>query len=108
MDRVKRIWYLSHMRAAKVQASLRIRAVSPEPSLLAHTSSESRGTFRQKARSLAPLNGWACAVKIYDRMLEDTNSLDGAHISSQGGRYQPPFSRDDVGLDMKVTMSLSV
>ena len=32
MDRVKRIWYLSPMRAAKVQASLRIRAVSPEPS----------------------------------------------------------------------------
>ena len=68
------------MQAAKVQASLRIRAVSPEPSLLAHTSSESRGTFRQKARSLAPVNGWACAVKIcHDGMLEDTNSLDGAH-----------------------------
>ena len=46
--------------------------------LLAHTSSESRGTFRQKARSLAPLNGLACAVKIcHDGMLEDTNSLDG-------------------------------
>ena len=76
MDRVKRIGYLSPMRAAKVQASLRIRAVSPEPSLLAHTSSESRETFRQKARSLAPLNGWACAVKIcHDGM------LDGAHIS---------------------------
>ena len=71
------------MRAAKVQASLRIRAVSPEPSLLAHTSSESRETFRQKARSLAPLNGWACAVKIcHDGMLEDTNSLDGAHSIS--------------------------
>ena len=67
------------MRAAKVQASLRIRAVSPEPSLLAHKSSESRGTFRQKARSLAPLNGWACAVKVcHDGMLEDTNSLGGA------------------------------
>ena len=80
MDRVKRIWYLSPMRAAKVQASLRIRAVSPEPSLLAQTSSESRGTFTQKARSLAPLNDWACAVKIcHDGMLEDTNSLDGAH-----------------------------
>ena len=66
MDRVKRIWYLSPMRAAKVQA---------------HTSSESRGTFRQKARSLAPLNGWACAVKIcLDGMLEDTNSPDGAHL----------------------------
>ena len=81
MDHVKRIWYLSPMRAAKVQASLRIRAVSPEPSLLAHTSSESRGTFRQKARSLVPLNGWACAVEIcHDGMLEDTNSLDGARI----------------------------
>ena len=64
MDHVKRIWYLSPMQAAKVQAS-----------------SESRGTFRQKARSLAPLNGWACAVKIcHDGMLEDTNSLDGAHM----------------------------
>ena len=59
-----------------------IRAVSPEPPLLAHTSSESRGTFRQKARSLAPLNGLASAVKIcHDGMLEDTNSLDGAQIS---------------------------
>ena len=84
MDRVKRIWYLSPMRAAKVQASLRIRAVSPEPSLLAHTISESRETFRQKAISLAPLSGWTCAVKIcHDGMLEDTNSLDGAH----GFRY---------------------
>ena len=81
MGRIKRIWYLSPMRAAKVQASLRIRAVSPEPPLLAHTSSKSKGTFRQKARSLAPLNGWACAVKIcHDGMLEDTNSLDGAQM----------------------------
>ena len=82
MNRVKRIWFLSPMRAAKVQASLRIRAVSPESSLFAHTSSGSRGTFRQKARSLAPLNGWACAVEIcHDGMLEDTNSLDGAYIT---------------------------
>ena len=81
LGHVKRIWYLSTMRAAKVQASLRIRAVSPEPPLLAHTSSESRGTFRQKARSIASLNGWACAVKIcHDGMLEDTNSLDGAQL----------------------------
>ena len=81
MGRVKQIWYLSPMQAAKVQAGLRICAVSPEPPLLAHTSSESRGTFRQKVRSLAPLNGWACAVKIcHDGMLEDTNSLDASHI----------------------------
>ena len=83
MGRVKRIWYLSPMRAAKVQASLRIRAVSPEPPLLAQTSRESRGTFRQKARSLAPLNSWACAVKMcHDGKLEDTNLLDGAQIMS--------------------------
>ena len=81
MGRVKRIWYLSPMRAAKVQASLRICAVSPEPLLLAHTSSESRGTFRQKIRSLAPPNGWACAVKIcHDGMLEDTNLLDAPQM----------------------------
>ena len=82
VGRVKRIWYLPHMRAAKVQASLRIRAVSPEPPLLAHTSIESRWTFKQKVRSLAPLNGWACAVKIcHDGMLEDTSSLDAAQRS---------------------------
>ena len=81
LGRAKRIWYLSPMRAAKVQASLRIRAVSPEPPLLGHTSSESRGTFKRIARSLAPLNGWACAVKIcHDGMLEDTNSLDSAQL----------------------------
>ena len=44
-------------------------------------SSESRGTFKQKTRSLAPLNGWACAVEMcHDGMLEDTNSLDGAQM----------------------------
>ena len=81
MGHAKRIWYLSPVRAANVQASLCIRAVSPEPPLLAHTSSESRGTFRQEARFLALLNGWACAVKIcHDGMLEDTNSLDGAQM----------------------------
>ena len=85
MGRVKRIWYLPLMRAAKVQASLRIHAVSPEPSLLAHTSSESSGTFRQKARSLAPLNGWACTVKIcHDAMLKDTNLLDAAQMIIPG------------------------
>ena len=81
MGCVKRIWCLSPMRVAKVQASLRIRAVSPEPPLLAYRNSESRGTFRQKARSLAPLNGWECAVKIcHDGMLVDTNLLDAPHM----------------------------
>ena len=94
LDHVKRIWYLSPMRAAKVQVSLRIRAVSPEPPLLTNTSRESKGTFGQKARSLAPLNGWACAVKIcHDGMLEDTNSLDGAQLKNEVDRYKLEMSR---------------
>ena len=97
MDRVKRIWYLLPMRAAKVQASLRIRAVSPEPSLLAHTSSEATGTFRQKARSLGPLNGWACAVKICnDGMLEDTISLDEALITIIVGKTKDTLCRPNM------------
>ena len=68
-------------RLCEQQRFSRACASATEPSLLAHTSSESGGTFRQKARSLAPLNGWACGVKIcHDGMLEDTNSLDGAPL----------------------------
>ena len=100
LGRVKQIWYLWPMRTAKVQASLRIRAVSPEPPLLAHTGSESRGTFRQKARSLAPLNGWACAVKIcHDGMLEDTNSLDGAQLITADSHQGPSYRKFPKYLD---------
>ena len=99
------------MRAAKVQASLRIHAVSPEPPLLAHTSSESRGTFRQKARSLAPLNGWACAVKIcHDGMLEDTNSLDGAQLNIMLDNERDSKWNEMhflyIGIDMILSMAL--
>ena len=49
----------------------------------------------QEARSLAPLNGWACAVKIcHDGMLEDTNSLDGAHMYTQRSfAHSPTWSK---------------
>ena len=36
VSQLMRLWYLSHRRQAKAQASLRIRAVSLEPSLFAH------------------------------------------------------------------------
>ena len=49
MDRVKRIWYLSHKRLAKAQASLRIRAVSPEPTLFAHMKYGSRRRVQPKS-----------------------------------------------------------
>ena len=61
--------------------------------LIAYASSEPRGTFRQKARSLAPLNGWACAVKICnDGMLEDTNSFDGAQLFMRIGVKRHKFN----------------
>ena len=90
IDRVKRIWYLSPMRAAKVQASLRIRKVSPEPSFDARSYKQwvKRNLQTEKARPLALLNGWACAVKIcHDGMLEETNSLDGAQFSKLGKTF---------------------
>ena len=42
IGQLMRLWYLSHRRTAKAQASLRIRAVSPEPSLSAHMKYRSR------------------------------------------------------------------
>ena len=44
-----RLWYLSHRRPAKVQASLRIHAVSPEPSPVAHMKYGNRRSVRPKS-----------------------------------------------------------
>ena len=52
--------YLSHRQTAKAQASLHIRAVSPEPLLFAHTIKGVRGSFRQTAIALS---GWTCAFE---------------------------------------------
>ena len=44
--------------------------------------------LQTESQILAPLNGWACAVKIcHDAMLEDTNSLDGAHIMKHATHF---------------------
>ena len=59
-----RLWYLSHRRPAKAQASLRIRAVSPEPSLFAHIKYGSRRRVRPKYRHLASLDGCACVWRM--------------------------------------------
>ena len=57
------IWYLSHRRPAKALVSLRIHAVSPEPSLFAHMKYGSIRRVRPKIRHLAPLDGCACAFE---------------------------------------------
>ena len=48
-----RLWYLSHRQTAKAQARLRIRAVSPEPSLFAHIKYRSRRRIWPKIRRVA-------------------------------------------------------
>ena len=44
LSQLMRLWYLSHRRTAKAQARLRIRAVSPEPSLFAHSMEVDEGS----------------------------------------------------------------
>ena len=69
LSQLMRLWYLSHRRPAKVQSSLRIRAVSPEPSLFAHMKYGSGRRVRPQIRHLAPLDGWTCAFE--DEFTED-------------------------------------
>ena len=55
--------YLSHRQLTRVQVSLCMQAVSPEPLLFALTIWGTRGSFRQRARHLALLDGCSCAFK---------------------------------------------
>ena len=63
LSHLMRLWYLSHRRPAKAQASLRIRAVSPEPSLFADMKYACRRRVRPQIGHQAPLNEWACAFE---------------------------------------------
>ena len=63
MSQLMRLWCLSHRRPAKAEASLRIRAVSPEPSLFAHMNDGGRRRVILKIRHLAPLDGCACVFE---------------------------------------------
>ena len=54
MSHLMRLWYLLHRRPVKAQASLRICAVSPEPSLFAHIKYGSRQRVQQKNQTCSP------------------------------------------------------
>ena len=84
-----RLWYLSHRRPVKVQASLRIRAVSPEPSLFAYIKYGSIRRVRPKIRHLAPLDGCTCAFEewVYGG-LKVPWSHDMAHLKLGGERRE--------------------
>ena len=63
MIQLMRLCYLSHKRPANAQASLRICAVSTEPSPFAHMKYGSRRRGRPKIRHLAQLGGCICAFE---------------------------------------------
>ena len=65
MTHLMRLWYLSHRRPAKAQASLCIRAVSPEPSLRTHMKYGNRRRVRPKIKHLAPLDDCAFEEWVY-------------------------------------------
>ena len=72
-------WYLSHKRPAKAQASLRIRAVTPEPSLFAYMT---KGPTKNQTSSPT---GWLC-MGVWRMSLRRTESTiiswDGPNIFS--------------------------
>ena len=67
MSQLMRLWYLSHRQPAKAQASLRSRAVSPEPSLFAHMKNGNRRRVRLNIRRLAQLDVCPCAYEECSR-----------------------------------------
>ena len=72
LGELMRFWYLSHRRPAKAQASLRICAVLPEPSLFAHMKYRSRRRVRPKIKTSSP-TGWVC-MRVWKMSLQRTTS----------------------------------
>ena len=69
------------MWTAKVQASLCIRAVSPEPMLFAQISGRPRGKFSQRTRHEAILRDLACTLKDwFEWNSQEHFSLDTTRI----------------------------
>ena len=54
-----RLWLLSHRRPTKAQTSLRIRAISPEPSLFADISMEVDEGWLVVLRLNVPVNNFS-------------------------------------------------
>ena len=70
LNQLMRLWYLSHRRPAKAQASLRIRAVSPEPSLFAHMKCGSRRKGRPNKQTSSP-HWMAAHARLKNEFKED-------------------------------------
>ena len=75
MSQLMRLRYLSHRQPAKAQASLRTRAVSPEPSLFAHISMEVDERSDQKS------DNWPHWTAAHARLNNEIRRRKGAKIS---------------------------
>ena len=84
MSQFMRLWYLSYRRPAKAHVSLRVRAVSPEPSLFAHMKYGIRRRVRPNIKT-SSLTGWLC-MRVWRMGLRRTKS---AIISWDGWYYSP-------------------
>ena len=85
MSQLMRLWYLSHKRPSKAQTSLRIRAVSQEPSLFTHIKYGGRRRVRQKNQKSIP-TGWL-RMRVWRMSLRRTKSTiswDGSNEDSIG------------------------
>ena len=80
MSHLMRSWYLPHRRPAKAPAHLRICAVSPEPSLLAHMKYGSRWRVRPKFRHLATVDGCTCG---FEEWVYGGRKVPSSHESAQ-------------------------
>ena len=74
-----RLWCWSHRWTAKARTSLRIRAVSPEPSLFAHMKYGRRQRVRPKIWHLALLDGCAC---VFEKWIYRGQKVPKSHESS--------------------------
>ena len=72
MSQLVRLRFLSHRRPAKAQASMRIRAISPEPSLFAHMKYGSKTKGPTKNQTSSP-TGWL-RMRVWKMNLRRTKS----------------------------------
>ena len=106
MSQLMRLRHLSHRRPVKVQASLRICAVSPEPSLFAHMKYESRGRVRPKKQASSPtgwlrMHGWRKSLRSGKKYHNLMSWFNYTSASLWHGSLQHEFGYSSPGLDPK-------
>ena len=96
LSQLMRLWYLSHRRPAKAQASLRICVLSPESSLFAHMKYGSRRRAQSKIKTPITMS-WLCMciwIKSLQRMTSAIISWHGSFISEESRTELSRFAKN--------------